>query len=85
MNRDVFLAILAMDSYNRGYNQGVAGLSNLGQIGDATIIDIPLPAGSITAGFYALSYTVTEITVTLAITPKLRRTSPPCRQTKAMN
>jgi hypothetical protein len=24
MNRDLFLSILAMDSYNRGYGQGIA-------------------------------------------------------------
>ena len=33
MNRDVFLSILAIDSYDRGYNQGVKGLSNSGDIG----------------------------------------------------
>jgi hypothetical protein len=34
MNRDVFLSILAMDSYNRGYGQGVvlnAGDLTVGQ------------------------------------------------------
>ena len=33
MNRDLFLAILAMDSYNRGYGAGVSGLSESGKIG----------------------------------------------------
>ena len=32
MNRDLFLAILSMDSYNRGYGQGITGLSNTGLI-----------------------------------------------------
>lgn len=26
MNRDLLLAILAMDAYNRGYGQGIVGL-----------------------------------------------------------
>jgi len=36
MYTDLFNAILAMDSYNRGYNQGLLGLSDTGEIGDAT-------------------------------------------------
>jgi hypothetical protein len=36
MNEDVFRAILAMDSYNRGYNAGITGLSGT-QIGNATV------------------------------------------------
>ena len=38
MNRELFLAILAMDSYNRGYGQGITGLSNTGLIGNASIL-----------------------------------------------
>jgi hypothetical protein len=30
MNRDLFLAILSMDSYNRGYVQGIKGLDSPG-------------------------------------------------------
>ena len=40
MNRDLFLAILSMDSYNRGYGQGIKDLPTvLGvtKIGNATI------------------------------------------------
>jgi hypothetical protein len=29
MNRDLFLAILSMDSYNRGYGQHITGLGGL--------------------------------------------------------
>lgn len=38
MNRDLFLSILAIDSFNRGYGQRISGLPiNLGtQIGSAT-------------------------------------------------
>jgi hypothetical protein len=63
MNREVFLSILAMDSYQRGYEPGIKGVTGT-QIGAATIThdsselikdgqrqDIP-------AGFYAVSYTV---------------------------
>ena len=66
MNKDVFLAILSIDSYDRGYNQGVKGLSDTGGIGNATILTdssvelgLPLTSGQ---GFYAIAYTVTGIT-----------------------
>jgi len=68
MDRDLFLAILAMDSYNRGYGGGVSGLPVGGSIGNATIsfdssvlkdennvrLDIP-------AGFYAIAYDVSQV------------------------
>jgi hypothetical protein len=41
MNEDLFLAILAMDSYNRGYGAGVKGLevnANITKLGRATIV-----------------------------------------------
>ena len=59
ISNDLMLSILAMDSYNRGYYPGVAGLSaSAGTgIGLATILDSELPAGSVGVGFYALSYT----------------------------
>jgi hypothetical protein len=57
---DLFRAILAMDSYNRGYNAGigdpVTGLPGT-QIGNATINNTPNPAGYQAAGFFAQSYT----------------------------
>lgn len=35
MNRDLFLAILAMDSYNRGYDAAITGLDeSAGNSGD---------------------------------------------------
>jgi hypothetical protein len=37
MNRDVFLSILAMDSYNRGYGANVEVLGGSLQIGTAAI------------------------------------------------
>ncbi len=63
--RDLFLAILAMDSYNRGSGAGLNdggggdsdGLGEAGsQIGTATVLNIPLPQGSEAAGFYAVAY-----------------------------
>ena len=64
MNRDLFLAILSMDSYNRSYGVGVNLPAGANQIGNAIITrdssslvengvrqDIP-------AGFYALAYDV---------------------------
>jgi hypothetical protein len=63
MNANVFRAILAMDSYNRGYRAGVSDLPvllNQTRIGTATIIDDSTNAlGLITtrqAGFYATAY-----------------------------
>lgn len=65
MNNDVFLSLLALDSYNRGYGQNVllnAGDSTSGQdeagrqIGNATILNVDLPSGSVAAGFYAIAY-----------------------------
>ena len=37
MNRDLFLAILAMDSYHCGYGVSIKDLPESGQIGNATI------------------------------------------------
>jgi hypothetical protein len=63
--KDLFLAILAMDSYNRGYGAGINdggandtdGLGEAGkQIGTATVKAVELPTGSEAAGFYAVAY-----------------------------
>ncbi len=58
MNKDVFLSLLAMDVYNRGYNAGIANLSQTGSIGTATIGRNGDDAGGIARekGFYALEY-----------------------------
>jgi hypothetical protein len=60
MNRDLFLAILAMDSYNRGYGAGVNGLAETGSIGNATIraFGEDEQKGWEAAGFYAIGYTL---------------------------
>ncbi len=67
MNRDVFLSLLALDAYNRGYGQNVllnTGDSTSGQneadrmIGHARILrDANDPEGiAQAAGFYAIAY-----------------------------
>ena len=56
MNYDVFLSLLALDSYNRGYSPNVTVDEDADKIGTASIEDIPLPNGSISAGFYASVY-----------------------------
>ena len=60
MNRDVFLSLLALDSYNRGYGQNIGGLSASGSIGDATIVTDALikldEQKVLSAGFYAIAY-----------------------------
>jgi hypothetical protein len=51
-------AILSMDAYNRGYDAAIKDVP-FGQIGGTVIRnDIPLPAGSPEAGFYAQAYTL---------------------------
>ena len=67
MNRDLFLAILAMDSYNRGYGQGVTHLEveiRKTKIGNATIArqsDVRLGTDGVNAGFYAIAYDMTGV------------------------
>lgn len=61
MNNNLMKSILAMDAYNRGYNAGlgdkIQGLGGAGsKIANSTILNIPLPANSQAAGFYALAY-----------------------------
>ena len=61
MKRDLFLAILSMDSYNRSYGVHIKGLRdnvNL-SLGNATIYDNSkdgLPLSDL-SGFYAIAYT----------------------------
>lgn len=61
MSRDLFLAILAMDAYNRGYGAGIKNLPELGALGNATILTTPAQAGWETAGFYAIAYEVSQV------------------------
>jgi hypothetical protein len=53
-------AILAMDAYNRGYNEGITGLGGIGsQIGNAVISnesDTGVNDPGVAAGFYAVAY-----------------------------
>jgi hypothetical protein len=57
---DLFLAILSMDAYNRGYNAALGnpqtGLSG-NQLGNATLLNITLPVGFESASFFAQAYT----------------------------
>ncbi len=55
VSKDLLLAILSMDSYNRGYEPGI--LLDGNQIGSATVGgDELLPGGSQAADFYAVAY-----------------------------
>lgn len=56
ISADLFRAILAMDSYNRGYDPGIVLTGN--QIGNADLVTtVELPAGSEAASFFAQAYT----------------------------
>lgn len=63
ISNDLFLAILAMDSYNRGYNAGLGdpqtGLTGT-QIGTATVRTDALPSGYQAASFFAQAYTLSN-------------------------
>lgn len=65
VSRDLFLAILSMDSYNRGYGVGVRRLPVSGAIGNASILtdaSSELDANAVlSAGFYALAYDMTGV------------------------
>jgi hypothetical protein len=68
MNRDLLLAILSMDSYNRGYGQGLNGLASFGRIGNALITADSLILGGnpqdrldARSGFYAIAYQVSGV------------------------
>ncbi|MFT6658278.1 hypothetical protein [Maritalea sp.] len=57
VSKDLFLAILAMDSYNRGYGAGIDGLGGENaSLGTATIDQDKGDAEAQEAGFYAVSY-----------------------------
>lgn len=58
MNQEVFLSILAMDSYNRGPEPGIKGVAGIYKIGSAVVQDTILEdmAGWAEAGFYASRY-----------------------------
>ncbi|MBA3968314.1 MAG: hypothetical protein H0X47_21570 [Nitrospirales bacterium] len=54
-------AILAMDSYNRGYNPGIDGLGGIGSsigdgIGNATVVSEDRSSDAQDVGFYAVAY-----------------------------
>jgi hypothetical protein len=63
MNYDLFLSILALDSYNRGYGQRVNFEENSDaagtQIGNAAVLtqlDTSPNSTSVSVGFYAIAY-----------------------------
>jgi len=64
ISKDLFLAILSMDAYNRGYALGInlPGNDALGTaIGNATIYKSKGDSEAISAGFYALAYDMSAV------------------------
>jgi hypothetical protein len=67
MTRDLYLAILSMDSYNRAYGANITDLSESGQLGNASLItraslgiDNTIYQNWQAQGFYAIAYDVTN-------------------------
>jgi hypothetical protein len=60
ISSDLFLAILAMDSYNRSYNQGLRLDESIRQIGNATIGLAGDSAAEQAASFFAQAYTIND-------------------------
>src|ERR1700693_4510002 len=58
MNRDLFLAVLSMDAYNRGNQAGLAGFSDAPgtQIGNAFVVANRDDGTARSIGFYAIAY-----------------------------
>lgn len=56
MNNNLFKAILAMDSYNRGHGQGIVISGS--KIGNAIIYDTKGDVVAQAAGFYGVAYQV---------------------------
>ena len=69
ISKDLMLSILAMDSYNRGYGEGIEGLGGLGYKVGAATISTDSETVSATkdeaqgAGFYAVSYKLGNETI----------------------
>ncbi len=63
ISRELMLAILSMDSYNRGYGVGLNFRQPSSQISGASTITFPdsVSAGWQAAGFYALAYDMTGV------------------------
>lgn len=62
-SKDLFLAILAMDSYNRGYDAGLGGLSGAKgiEVGSASVVRASNSletSEEVKADFYAIAYDV---------------------------
>jgi hypothetical protein len=59
ISRDLFLSILALDSYNRGYNAGITMVGDDApqtKLGTATILQSNGTADSVWKGFYGIAY-----------------------------
>jgi Lipase (class 3) len=67
ISNELMLAILAMDSYNRGYNAGIGagpnGLGITGFIGNAEIKKVEQTETAVAASFFAISYSYNGRTV----------------------
>ena len=69
-SKDLLVAILAMDSYNREYGEGISGLGGAGsKIGSATLNALPDGTDLIawkSIGFYADSYKLDDGTTVIS-------------------
>jgi len=65
ISKDLFLAILSMDSYNQGYGRGIEHGKT--QIGAATFRVDDVSSEAQAAGFYAIAYEVADASGVLGL------------------
>ena len=61
ISKDLFLAILSMDSYNRGYNSGINFSVPNSNIGNAVVYTEKGDAEAQSAGFFAVAYDTSAV------------------------
>ena len=63
--RDIFLAILSLDAYNRGYNVGM-DVGGGTKFGNASIVSQDFTEAQQAAVFYAVAYTLADGTTVIS-------------------
>src|SRR3954453_288728 len=66
ISKDLFLSILSMDAYNRGYAPGInlgpeSATPGVTKIGNAVVYDTKGDAEAVSAGFYGIAYDTSAV------------------------